>query len=220
MTHDYSHFPGGENPLLHRDVMTEEGNDGLTAYDTLGYPAPQFDRQSVAIETLDQHDLADHPGVDTPSGLDHANPRGMISTDGKLNVPEHTVGNVRLQDEITKILARNLSKVTVRLERPGYALSRSLNLGAGASSVSPMPVIIVPADDNRYRLTMFVSGNAGDTVIIGSFEEVGGGQGITLIPGMVPVSVDAQSEFWIVKTANGGTNATILSYVVELYEKN
>jgi hypothetical protein len=208
MTHDYSHFPGGENPLLHRDVMTTENTDGLMAFDTLGYPAPQYDNQSTQPQSLDQHDSSDHPGVDTPSGLDHVNPRGQIATDGVLNVPESSVGSVNLEDAIARIMARNLSKIVVRAENPGTALYRTQVLDA----VSAQRIGV--QDDMRAAFTVWSTN--GTVLITGSIGDALAGNGALIGVGAMAIRFTNQADIWVI----GSGGAATVNYCVERWEQN
>lgn len=207
---DYAHFPGDENPITHPDVMTTESVDGITAHDVLGYAAPLFDRTYTGIETLDQHDVMGQAGVPTPSGVDHANPRGPVTTDGTLDIPESGISRINLQDVIHALWSVNASTVGVRMLRPARSFNRTITLG----SVNDGPTPLVRADDDRYRMTVTI-GSAG-TVLFGSFEEVASGQGFPLVWGNPPKEFHHTDEIWAV--ISSGTNVQV-SWSVELYDR-
>lgn len=209
--HDYASFPGKENPLINIDAMTGTVYaGGVTGVETLGYPANHYDDPIIRIETLDQHDVLDHPGVDTPSGVDHVNPRGMISTDGKLDVPEKTVGSVNLEEAIAKILARNTSRITVRAETPGTALIRTITVDA----INPLR--IATQDDMRASIKLWLT--SGSIIVAATLGEALSQQGGILSVGNGILTLNYHDDVFIVATTS--SVSAIFSYVSERWEQN
>jgi hypothetical protein len=175
--HDISHFPGEENPLIKLSVPTSETTDGITAYDTLGYASPPIDSETFSIESLDQHDILNHPPVPTISGVDHVNPRGQIQTDGLLDVPEKSVGYSDTEDAVQRVLDHNRRLIPVRIARPPRFITRLVQV-----AVTDPPFLVAAMDDSRDRVRVSINyfGSGQCTVVLGSFAEVSTGNGYTL----------------------------------------
>lgn len=222
---DYQHFPGKENPIQNQSVMTEEEmSGGLTTVDSLphldsGYGTPIYSDDYSPLETLDQHDVANHPSVDTPSGLDHVNPRGQISTDGVLDVPESTVDHAELEDVLTKILSRNLSKITVRPETPTEVSFHSLvNIPTG------VPVRLVTQDPDRAEVRIVVNSlTSAVRALVGKFEDVSAGVFgtgyLATDAAFLPIVVGGTDEIWI-NVLQQATNDCIVSWIATSYGKH
>ena len=215
MSTDFEHFPGLVNPVTTQDVTFQgESTDGLTMPETAGYPAVDWSQHNIPIENLDQHDLnLDHPGMDTPSGLDHVNPRGQITTDGKLDVPEDTVGYAKLDSAIEDVLQRNRYTVLNRPENPGLGQFRTVTVDA------TNPIRIATQDDFRASIRLWVV--SGSTCWIGpSIGDVQVGVAANAMAAQLTAAAGAvlittHDDVWLMAT----TTTSVVSYIVERWDK-
>ena len=210
---DFEHFPGMVDPVKHMDIFgpgSPESRDGLSAPDELSYPAADYTQDPTPIETLDQHDLnLDHPPVNTPSGVDHVNPRGQISTDGKLDVPEDTVGYVPLEKAIDRILKRNFSRIVTRSENPGIGILRTVSV----DGVNPFR--IGTQDDMRAMLRLWVV--SGSSLYVGTaIGDVMAGNAATLTAIAGILQLDYHDDVYVMSTVVG--TPSVMSYYVSRWE--